>query len=90
VVFSFALCALSLFNSVRKKRHRPSSLDGAGHHALVPGAIPGSARRNDLGLRIHKLSHEQCVFIIDRVNIITAKVARFFGSLNLLLVHVFH
>jgi hypothetical protein len=56
----------------------------------VPGAIPGSAGRDDLSLRIHEFSHKQSILIIDSINIVAAEVARFFWSLNLLLIHVFH
>jgi len=56
----------------------------------VPGAIPGSAGRDDLGLRIHEFSHKQSVLIINSINIIAAEVARFFWSLDLLLIQISH
>jgi len=52
------------------------------------GAIAGPARRNDLGLRIHEFPHQQSVLIINSIDIIRTKVARFFDDWLRLLIYM--
>ena len=82
--YFFYLLSHILFNSVRQKGHCARAFHGFGNHSLVLGAIAGPARRNDLGLRIHELSHKQSVLIINGVDVIGAEIARFFHWLKLL------
>src|SRR5712664_2167085 len=44
------MCALLrvLHHGVREQRHVAAALDGGGHLALVPGAVPRDAARDDL------------------------------------------
>jgi hypothetical protein len=62
---------------IRKQSHCPRSLDGSSDHSLMLGAISGSAGRNDLGVGVHEAAQKLGVFVIDGMDIVSAKKTSF-------------